>query len=130
MPSSGVTSISLSQKFEHRALSRDYSFSFSCRQSHKSFFEKSDLFFLCMLRPLSFDIQKQELEIEAAQVLLSVDMKIRSISHSFNIYFDRRIPFTNVGAGCVCTKGSNISEMTYNMPILISFLNTFFMFRS
>ncbi|KAE8704298.1 Nudix hydrolase 7 [Hibiscus syriacus] len=36
-------------------------------QSHKAFFEKSDLFFLCMLRPLSFDIQKQELEIEAAQ---------------------------------------------------------------
>ncbi|XP_010252771.1 PREDICTED: nudix hydrolase 2 [Nelumbo nucifera] len=37
------------------------------RQSHKSFFEKSDLFFLCMLRPLSFEIQKQDLEIEAAQ---------------------------------------------------------------
>ncbi|KAF7840513.1 nudix hydrolase 2-like [Senna tora] len=37
------------------------------RQSHMSFFEKSDLFFLCMLRPLSFDIQMQELEIEAAQ---------------------------------------------------------------
>ncbi|XVE96679.1 hypothetical protein REPUB_Repub02eG0243200 [Reevesia pubescens] len=37
------------------------------RQSHKTFFEKSDLFFICMLRPLSFDIQKQELEIEAAQ---------------------------------------------------------------
>lgn len=38
------------------------------RQTHKSFFEKSDLFFICMLHPLSFDIQKQELEIEAAQV--------------------------------------------------------------
>ncbi|KAA3486907.1 nudix hydrolase 10-like [Gossypium australe] len=37
------------------------------RQTHKSFFEKSDLFFICMLHPLSFDIQKQELEIEAAQ---------------------------------------------------------------
>ncbi|CAK7324498.1 unnamed protein product [Dovyalis caffra] len=37
------------------------------RQWHKSFFEKSDLFFLCMLRPVSFDIEKQELEIEAAQ---------------------------------------------------------------
>ncbi|CAL5405320.1 unnamed protein product [Camellia sinensis] len=37
------------------------------RQFHKSFFDKSDLFFLCMLHPLSFDIQKQELEIEAAQ---------------------------------------------------------------
>ncbi|OVA10823.1 NUDIX hydrolase domain [Macleaya cordata] len=37
------------------------------RQSHKSFFDKSDLFFVCMMRPLSFDIKKQELEIEAAQ---------------------------------------------------------------
>ncbi|KAF3776319.1 Nudix hydrolase 2 [Nymphaea thermarum] len=37
------------------------------RQIHKSFFEKSDLFFVCMLRPLSSEIQKQELEIEDAQ---------------------------------------------------------------
>ncbi|XP_065854776.1 nudix hydrolase 2 isoform X2 [Euphorbia lathyris] len=37
------------------------------RQSHKAFFEKSDLFFLCLLQPMSFDIQKQESEIEAAQ---------------------------------------------------------------
>ncbi|XP_076907860.1 nudix hydrolase 2-like [Bidens hawaiensis] len=37
------------------------------RQSHKSFFEKSDLFFMCMLQPLSFNIQMQEREIEAAQ---------------------------------------------------------------
>ncbi|KAJ0965326.1 hypothetical protein J5N97_026464 [Dioscorea zingiberensis] len=37
------------------------------RQSHKSFFEKSDLFFICLLRPLTFDIQKQESEIAAAK---------------------------------------------------------------
>ncbi|KAJ0988240.1 hypothetical protein J5N97_006596 [Dioscorea zingiberensis] len=37
------------------------------RQSHKSFFGKSDLFFVCMLHPLSSDIQKQESEIEAAE---------------------------------------------------------------
>ncbi|XP_042948446.1 nudix hydrolase 10-like isoform X1 [Carya illinoinensis] len=37
------------------------------RQSHKMFFQKSDLFFICMMRPLSFDIEKQELEIAAAQ---------------------------------------------------------------
>nr|XP_043609232.1 nudix hydrolase 2-like [Erigeron canadensis] len=37
------------------------------RQSHKSFFDKSDLFFMCMLQPLSFNIQLQEREIEAAQ---------------------------------------------------------------
>ncbi|CAJ1971614.1 unnamed protein product [Sphenostylis stenocarpa] len=39
----------------------------SFRQSHKSFFEKSDLFFVCMLQPLSFDIQIQASEIEAAK---------------------------------------------------------------
>lgn len=38
------------------------------RQSHKSFFDKSDLFFVCMMQPLSFDIKPQEAEIEAAQV--------------------------------------------------------------
>ncbi|CAA0837189.1 Nudix hydrolase 2 [Striga hermonthica] len=37
------------------------------RQSHKSYFEKSDLFFLCMMQPLSLEIQPQEAEIEAAQ---------------------------------------------------------------
>ncbi|XP_031116402.1 nudix hydrolase 10-like [Ipomoea triloba] len=37
------------------------------RQIHKAFFGKSDMVFICMLRPLSFDIQKQDLEIEAAQ---------------------------------------------------------------
>ncbi|PIM97348.1 Diadenosine and diphosphoinositol polyphosphate phosphohydrolase [Handroanthus impetiginosus] len=37
------------------------------RQSHKSYFEKSDLVFVCMLQPLTLDIQPQEAEIEAAQ---------------------------------------------------------------
>ncbi|XP_050215330.1 nudix hydrolase 2 isoform X2 [Mercurialis annua] len=37
------------------------------RQSHKVFFGKSDLFFLCLLQPLSFNVQKQESEIDAAQ---------------------------------------------------------------
>ncbi|KAJ1703665.1 hypothetical protein LUZ63_003444 [Rhynchospora breviuscula] len=37
------------------------------RQSHMSFFDKSDIFFICMLRPLSFDIKIQESEIEAAR---------------------------------------------------------------
>ncbi|XP_022136268.1 nudix hydrolase 2-like isoform X2 [Momordica charantia] len=37
------------------------------RQSHNSFFTKSDLFFVCMLRPSSYDIQKQASEIEAAK---------------------------------------------------------------
>ncbi|KAG8642208.1 hypothetical protein MANES_12G066303v8 [Manihot esculenta] len=37
------------------------------RQSHRSFFSKSDLFFVCMLRPNSFEIHKQDSEVEAAQ---------------------------------------------------------------
>ncbi|KAM7492426.1 hypothetical protein LguiA_035347 [Lonicera macranthoides] len=37
------------------------------RQSHNSFFGKSDLMFVCMLRPLSFGIQKQNSELAAAQ---------------------------------------------------------------
>ena len=38
------------------------------RQTHKAFFEKSDLFFVCMMKPLSLEINAQESEIEAAQV--------------------------------------------------------------
>ncbi|XP_030454887.2 nudix hydrolase 7-like [Syzygium oleosum] len=37
------------------------------RQSHKSFFTKSDLFFLCVLHPESSSIDKQNVEIEAAK---------------------------------------------------------------
>ncbi|XP_037493875.1 LOW QUALITY PROTEIN: nudix hydrolase 2 [Jatropha curcas] len=37
------------------------------RQSHQSFFSKSDLFFVCLLRPISFAIQKQDSEVAAAQ---------------------------------------------------------------
>ncbi|KAG6514771.1 hypothetical protein ZIOFF_025141 [Zingiber officinale] len=37
------------------------------RQCHKSFFDKSDLFFICMLRPISSDIKKQDSEVEAAE---------------------------------------------------------------
>ncbi|KAJ6695705.1 NUDIX HYDROLASE RELATED [Salix koriyanagi] len=36
-------------------------------QTHQGFCRKSDLFFVCMLRPLSSDINKQDSEIEAAQ---------------------------------------------------------------
>ncbi|KAJ8754384.1 hypothetical protein K2173_002835 [Erythroxylum novogranatense] len=36
-------------------------------QTHQTFFGKSDLFFVCVLQPLSFDIKKQESEVEAAQ---------------------------------------------------------------
>lgn len=42
------------------------------RQTHKAFFEKSDLFFVCMMKPLSLEINAQESEIEAAQVTFSI----------------------------------------------------------
>lgn len=50
------------------------------RQMHKSFFGKSDLFFICMMRPLTFNLQKQDLEIEAAQVFLKI------VSRMFTIF--------------------------------------------
>ncbi|KAL1167113.1 hypothetical protein V6Z11_A06G244800 [Gossypium hirsutum] len=37
------------------------------RQIHKALFDKSDIFFLCLLEPLSSEVQKQETEIEAAK---------------------------------------------------------------
>ncbi|KAK7316539.1 hypothetical protein RJT34_00087 [Clitoria ternatea] len=37
------------------------------KERHKSFFRKSELFFVCMLQPHSFEIQRQVSEIEAAQ---------------------------------------------------------------
>jgi hypothetical protein len=40
-----------------------------CRQGHGGLFGKSDLFFVCILRPLSTQIVKQDSEIAAAQVL-------------------------------------------------------------
>ncbi|KAA8523545.1 hypothetical protein F0562_009968 [Nyssa sinensis] len=54
---------------EETAIDTEFVEVLAFRESHKVFFEKSDLFFLCMLHPLSFNIQKQELEIEAAQVI-------------------------------------------------------------
>lgn len=43
-----------------------------CRQGHEGHFAKSDLFFVCILRPLSTQIEKQESEIAAAQVLMII----------------------------------------------------------
>ncbi|CAN1336892.1 Nudix hydrolase 2 [Linum perenne] len=51
---------------EETAIDTEFVEILAFRQSHKAFFEKSDLFFLCLLRPISFDIQKQEAEIDAA----------------------------------------------------------------
>ncbi|EXB36060.1 Nudix hydrolase 2 [Morus notabilis] len=52
---------------EETGIDTEFSAILAFGHSHKTFFDKSDLLFLCMMRPLSYDIQKQELEIEAAQ---------------------------------------------------------------
>ncbi|OAY32997.1 hypothetical protein MANES_13G061600v8 [Manihot esculenta] len=52
---------------EETGIETDFGEVLAFRQTHQSFFRKSDLFFICMLRPRSFDIQKQDSEIQAAQ---------------------------------------------------------------
>ncbi|CAO2835753.1 unnamed protein product [Amaranthus hypochondriacus] len=56
------------------------------RQTHKAFFEKSDLFFLCFLQPSSFKIQKQDLEIEAAQWMPIRDFAAQPISQRSELF--------------------------------------------
>ncbi|MFS8009123.1 putative hydrolase [Helianthus anomalus] len=51
-------------------------FRLEVQQSHKSFFSKSDLMFVCMLKPTSLDIEKQDSEIEAAHVIIWPDNKV------------------------------------------------------
>ncbi|KAL0919724.1 hypothetical protein M5K25_011839 [Dendrobium thyrsiflorum] len=55
------------------------------RQSHMAFFDKSDLFFVCLMNPLSFDIQKQESEIEAAQWMPIEEFASQPIVHKHEL---------------------------------------------
>ncbi|KAK4846649.1 hypothetical protein QYF36_020278 [Acer negundo] len=56
------------------------------RQSHQSFFRKSDLFFVCMLRPCCFEIQKQDSEIEAAQWMRVEDYAAQPFNQKNEIF--------------------------------------------
>ncbi|KAL0399120.1 UNVERIFIED_CONTAM: Nudix hydrolase 10 [Sesamum radiatum] len=56
------------------------------RQYHKSFFQKSTLLFLCMLRPLSFDIQIQDSEIEAAQWMPITEYAAQTFPPEYSIF--------------------------------------------
>ncbi|XP_050369729.1 nudix hydrolase 10-like isoform X2 [Argentina anserina] len=56
------------------------------RQAHKTFFEKSDLFFVCMLRPLSFDIQLQDLEIEAAKWISLEEFAAQPVTQKHGLF--------------------------------------------
>lgn len=60
-----------------------YMFMFwGCRHAHLVAFEKSDLLFVCMLKPVSFEITIDEKEIQAAKVF-EVYRKIHtSVNHS------------------------------------------------
>ncbi|XP_055824908.1 nudix hydrolase 2-like isoform X2 [Solanum dulcamara] len=60
----GIGAIVLNEK---REIDTEFLEVLAFSQMHKSFFGKSDLFFICMMRPLMFNLQKQDLEIEAAQ---------------------------------------------------------------
>ncbi|CAI9756815.1 unnamed protein product [Fraxinus pennsylvanica] len=51
------------------------------RQMHKYFFEKSDLFFLCMLRPLTFDVKNQDSEITGAQWMPIEEYAAQPLAH-------------------------------------------------
>ena len=55
------------------------------RKNHKSFFGKSDLLFICMLQPRTFDIEKQNLEIEAAQVLFDSNNTSKTVLLGINL---------------------------------------------
>ncbi|XP_043687380.1 nudix hydrolase 2-like [Telopea speciosissima] len=90
------------------------------RQSHQAFFGKSDLFFVCMLRPHSFDIQKQEVEIEAAQWMPIEDYAAQPFVQNHNLAkFLADICFSKIDKGYagfspVLTR-SAFSEKPFNL---------------
>lgn len=63
------------------------------RQSHDLSFGKSDLFFVCMLRPNSFDIQKQDSEIAAAKWMAFEEYAAQS-------YIEKREHFSYIAKIC------------------------------
>ena len=52
---------------------------FFYRQAHGVAFGKSDLFFLCLLKPLSSDIVVQETEIAAAKVCYKCEALAKTV---------------------------------------------------
>ncbi|KAM7486382.1 hypothetical protein LguiA_002394 [Lonicera macranthoides] len=70
------------------------------RQSHNSFFGKSDLMFVCMLRPLSFKIQKQSSELAAA-LWMSAD------EYAAQPFVQKREQFKYIADICLAKKDSN-----------------------
>lgn len=52
---------------EETGIESDFVGIFSFQQAHNSLFGKSDMFFVCLLTPTTFDIKKQESEIFACE---------------------------------------------------------------
>ncbi|KAL2944987.1 Nudix hydrolase 2 [Bienertia sinuspersici] len=80
------------------------------RQTHKAFFEKSDLFFVCFLRPLSFEIQKQDSEIDAAQWIPVEEYTAQSLPQDTGL-------FKSISDLCLAKLDKNYSGFS---PISIS----------
>jgi ADP-ribose pyrophosphatase YjhB (NUDIX family) len=81
------------------------------RQSHKSFFQKSDLFFVCMLQPQSFDIQRQDSEIEAAKWMPVEDYAAQSFVQKNELFkFIAKICLTKLDGNY--TGFSNVASTT------------------
>ncbi|KAG6773559.1 hypothetical protein POTOM_020846 [Populus tomentosa] len=69
-------------------------------QTHQQFLGKSDLFFVCMLQPLSFDIIKQDSEIKAAQ-WIPIDEYVNQT------YNREHKPFEYIAKICLTKSQSN-----------------------
>ncbi|KAM5580364.1 nudix hydrolase 7-like [Rosa sericea] len=74
-------------------------------QSHEEFFRKSDLFFVCMLEPHSFDIQKQNLEIAAAQWMPIED-------YAAQPFVKQNKPFNDVAQICMAKSDKDYTGFT------------------
>nr|ACU24515.1 unknown [Glycine max] len=92
------------------------------RQSHKSFFEKSDLFFVCMLQPQSFDIQNQASEIEAAKWMPVEDYAAQPFVQDNELFdFIRKICFSKLDGNyngfsnvLTCTSSGKKTYLYFN----------------
>ncbi|XP_054778352.1 nudix hydrolase 7-like [Prosopis cineraria] len=62
-----ISTAAIREVKEETAIETEFVEVLAFRQSHEAFFQKSDLFFVCMLRPRSFNIQTQASEIAAAR---------------------------------------------------------------
>ncbi|XP_040361913.1 uncharacterized protein LOC112202300 isoform X4 [Rosa chinensis] len=81
-----ITVAAVREVKEETGIDAEFSEVLAFRQAHKKFFEKSDLFFVCMMRPLSFDIQKQDLEIEAAKWISLEEFAAQPVTQKHGLF--------------------------------------------